>query len=125
MPHHIIQVTISEGLAHGPYVVARVGFEPVTFCTIGTEHHHSITTPHRAILLDPGDQIHSRLYSGIESSTCGYLSTSDFRCAPHRPGLLPSTWRRVASSTSSLVPSSPPQRKGISGRPVDRSDPGS
>jgi len=27
-PHHAIQATRSEGLAQGPYVVARVGFEP-------------------------------------------------------------------------------------------------
>ena len=39
-PHHVIQATTSEGLAHGPYVVARVGFEPATFRTKGTEHHH-------------------------------------------------------------------------------------
>src|SRR6218665_1358893 len=36
-PHHVIQATTSEGLAQGPYVVARVGFEPATFHTQGTE----------------------------------------------------------------------------------------
>jgi len=35
VPHHVIQATTSEGLAQGPYVVARVRFEPATF-------HHSI-----------------------------------------------------------------------------------
>src|SRR6218665_2942606 len=43
--HHIIQATKSEGLAQGPYVAARVGFEPATFCSEGIEHHHSATTP--------------------------------------------------------------------------------
>jgi len=28
VPHHVIQATASEGLAQGPYMVARVGFEP-------------------------------------------------------------------------------------------------
>jgi len=31
---------ISEGLAQGPYMAARVGFKPATF---HTEHHHSAT----------------------------------------------------------------------------------
>ena len=39
-PYHGIQATTSEGLAQGPYVAARVGFEPATFHTEGTEHHH-------------------------------------------------------------------------------------
>jgi len=34
---------VSEGLAQGPYVVARVGLEPVTLQTQGTE---IATTPH-------------------------------------------------------------------------------
>jgi len=29
-PHHVIQATTSEGLAQGPYMVARVGFKSVT-----------------------------------------------------------------------------------------------
>src|SRR6218665_40713 len=41
-PYHVIHATMSEGLAQGPYVAARVGFEPATFLT---EHHHSTTTP--------------------------------------------------------------------------------
>ena len=32
VPHHVIQAITSEGLAQGPYVVARVGFEPATLC---------------------------------------------------------------------------------------------
>ena len=32
--------TASEGLAQGPYVVARVGFEPATFWMEGAEPHH-------------------------------------------------------------------------------------
>jgi len=35
--HHVIQATASEGLAQGPYVVARVGFKPATLRTEGTE----------------------------------------------------------------------------------------
>src|SRR6218665_1127801 len=31
------QTTVSEGFAQGPYVPARVGFEPVTLRTEGTE----------------------------------------------------------------------------------------
>ena len=29
---------MSEGLAQGPYMAARVGFEPATFRTHGTEY---------------------------------------------------------------------------------------
>ena len=43
-PHHVIQATTNEGLAQGPYVTARVVFEPATFRTEGTEYHHSATT---------------------------------------------------------------------------------
>jgi len=39
-PHHAIQATVSGGLAQGPYVAARMGFEPATF---HTEHHHWAT----------------------------------------------------------------------------------
>jgi len=37
-PHHVIQATTSEGLAQGPYVVARVGFKLVAI--FRTKHHH-------------------------------------------------------------------------------------
>ena len=37
----IIQAITSEGLAHGPYVVARGGVEPATVHTKGTDNHHS------------------------------------------------------------------------------------
>jgi len=36
-PHHVIQAIASEGLAQGPYVVARVGFEPPTLQMQGTD----------------------------------------------------------------------------------------
>ena len=39
-PHHVIQATTSEGLAQGSYVVAKVGFEAVTFRNEGNEHYH-------------------------------------------------------------------------------------
>ena len=44
-----LQVTVSEGLAQGPYVVAGVGFEPATLLTPGTE----LTTerPHPIIIV--------------------------------------------------------------------------
>ena len=42
-PHHVIQAITSEELVQGPYVAARVEFEPATFRTEGTEHHHSAT----------------------------------------------------------------------------------
>ena len=32
-----LQATVSEGLAHDPYVVSRVGFEPATLRTQGPE----------------------------------------------------------------------------------------
>ena len=37
--HHVVQAITSEGLVQGPtaYMVARVGFEPVTWRTQGTE----------------------------------------------------------------------------------------
>ena len=38
------KASMSEGLAQGPCVAARVGCEPATFRTEGTEHHHSTTT---------------------------------------------------------------------------------
>jgi len=37
-PHHVIQVTMSEELAQGPYVAARGWVEPANFLT---EHHHT------------------------------------------------------------------------------------
>jgi len=37
VPHHVIQATASEGLAQGPYMVAKVGFEPATLLIEGTE----------------------------------------------------------------------------------------
>ena len=42
-PHHVIQATTSEGLAQGPYVAARVRFEPATLRMQGTEplNHHA------------------------------------------------------------------------------------
>ena len=44
------QATASERLAQGPYVVARVGFEPMTFRTKGVESTNESTnestTPH-------------------------------------------------------------------------------
>ena len=45
LPHNVIQATMTKGLAHGPYVTARVVFEPATFRTEGTEHHHWATSP--------------------------------------------------------------------------------
>ena len=40
----VMQATTSEGLAQGPNVAARLGFEPETFRTIGTEHNLWATT---------------------------------------------------------------------------------
>ena len=33
----VLQATVSEGFAQGPYVVARLEFKPVTFRTQGTK----------------------------------------------------------------------------------------
>ena len=35
--YHIVQATMSEGLPQGPYVAAKVGFEPATLSMQGTE----------------------------------------------------------------------------------------
>ena len=62
-PHHIIQATINEKLAQGPYVAARGGVELATFRTEGTEHHHSTTTPHIHIvnaLLNQYNNLHDK-----------------------------------------------------------------
>ena len=37
VPHHVLQATTSEGLAQGPYVAAKMGFEPATLRMQGTE----------------------------------------------------------------------------------------
>ena len=37
VPHHVIQATMSEGLAQGQYMAARVGFEPATLQMQGTK----------------------------------------------------------------------------------------
>jgi len=36
----VIQAISGEGLAQGPYVVARGGVKPTTFCTEGTDNLH-------------------------------------------------------------------------------------
>ena len=36
----VIQAITGEGLAQGPYVAARGGVEPTTFCTEGTDNLH-------------------------------------------------------------------------------------
>ena len=36
-PHYVIQATTSEGLAQGPYMADRVGFEPATLWMQGTK----------------------------------------------------------------------------------------
>ena len=40
-----LQATMSEGLAQGPYMAARVGFEPATYRTQGTESTSEPTHP--------------------------------------------------------------------------------
>ena len=42
-----LQATPSEGLAQGPYVVARMGFETATFPTEDTKPYHRATKPTR------------------------------------------------------------------------------
>src|SRR6218665_577062 len=37
-PHYVIQATTSEGLAQGPYLATRMGFEPATFRIEGTDN---------------------------------------------------------------------------------------
>jgi len=37
---------VSEGLAQGPYMVARVGFEPVTDCVLVNDHVDQEITKH-------------------------------------------------------------------------------
>ena len=59
-----------EGLAQGLYVAARVGFEPVTFCTEGTEHHHWATTPHGLCGKNEGVQVVRKVGQKSPPSTC-------------------------------------------------------
>ena len=47
----VLQATASEGLAHGPYVVARLGHEPVSLRTQGAEHTTEPPHPHFYLLL--------------------------------------------------------------------------
>jgi len=42
---------MSDGLAQGPYVVARVGFEPTTFWTQGTEPPHPTYISYRYVFM--------------------------------------------------------------------------
>src|SRR6218665_208777 len=51
-----LQATVSEGLAQGPYVAVRVGFEPVTLRTQGTKlitepPHATIVVKHKPIAM--------------------------------------------------------------------------
>ena len=46
----MLQATTSEGLAQGPYEVARVGFEPVTLWMEDIELYHLATSAHHAPL---------------------------------------------------------------------------
>ena len=48
LTHQALQATVSEGLAQGPYMAARAGFEPATLLTKGTE---STNEPSRPTLL--------------------------------------------------------------------------
>jgi len=41
----VLQATVSEGLAQGPYVVARVRFKPATLWTEGTKPAIDPTRP--------------------------------------------------------------------------------
>ena len=43
------QATMSEGLAQGPYVAARVGVEPMTFRTKGVDSTNVPPTPHKSL----------------------------------------------------------------------------
>ena len=45
-----LRATASEGLAQGPYMAARVGFEPATLQTQGTKPYLLATTPHTVLL---------------------------------------------------------------------------
>ena len=44
------QATASEGLAHGPYVAARAGFEPMTLWTNGVESANEPPCPTEVVL---------------------------------------------------------------------------
>src|SRR6218665_1014419 len=71
---------MSEGLALGPYLGARVEFKPVTFRTEGAEHHHSTTTPHELWEL-PNN--HLAQYSK-QSLQCSFIHYGDLYSAPSR-----------------------------------------
>jgi len=51
----MLQATVSEGLAQGPYVAAGVGFESVTLQTQGTElklSHHAPQSMHVIMVIN-------------------------------------------------------------------------
>ena len=48
------QATASEGLAQGPYVVARAGFEPATLLTKGAETTNEPPRLHSTVCLKYG-----------------------------------------------------------------------
>jgi len=48
------QATASEGLAHGPYVAARAGFEPATLHTKGVESTNGSPRPTLFVLFSAG-----------------------------------------------------------------------
>ena len=72
--HHVIHATTSEELVRGPYVEARVGFEPATFLTEGTEHHNWATTPRRT---------HAHTYAYIIIYTSFRFELVPLRIQPH------------------------------------------
>ena len=65
-PRHVIQATTSEGLAEGPYVAARVGFEPVTLQIQGIELTTEPLGPYKQLLSRPGDVYQKALPAAVE-----------------------------------------------------------
>ena len=45
------QATVSEGLAQGPYVAARVGVKPMTLWTKGVDSTNAPHTPHNYFVI--------------------------------------------------------------------------
>jgi len=62
------QATVSEGLAQGPYVAARAGFEPATIRTRDDESTNEPPCPHRWT----GKQTYTNRWTGKQTDPNGW-----------------------------------------------------
>ena len=65
---------MSEGLAHGPYMEARAGFEPATLWTEDTEL--TAEPPHPTLLSVIGSVINMRIKLHVVSDMSSFIHTN-------------------------------------------------